>query len=225
MSHELRTPLAVITASLEHLEAAPAPAQRGLVAEIRTATRRLNRLVGNLLDQTRLESGALTARLDWCDARDLINAAGEGVRDALAGHPYSVTVPEDLPPVRADFALMEHALANLLLNAAHHTPAGTPILRRPGFPRGPAGLLHRGRPGPRPARGPAREALPKVFPGRQGPGGRPRAGPVDRPRVRRRPGRADPRRRKIPAAGPALPFTFPTPRPSLNPTNDGRLPT
>jgi two-component system sensor histidine kinase KdpD len=127
VSHELRTPLAVITASIEHLEAAPAAAQRDLVAEIRTATRRLNRLVGNLLDQTRLESGALKARLDWCDARDLINAASDGVRDALAGHPFCVAVPEDMPPVRADFALMEHALANLLVNAAHHTPAGTPI--------------------------------------------------------------------------------------------------
>jgi len=133
VSHELRTPLAVITASLEHLEDSPAPAQSGLVAEIRTATRRLNRLVGNLLDQTRLESGALKARLDWCDARDLFNAASDGVRDALAGHPFSTLVPEDLPPVRADFALMEHALANLLLNAAHHTPAGTPIVASAGI--------------------------------------------------------------------------------------------
>jgi len=127
VSHELRTPLAVITAGLENMESSPPAAQAGLVAEIRTATHRLNRLVGNLLDQTRLESGSLRPRVDWCDARDLVNAANDGVRDALTGHPLTVAVPEDLPPIRADFALTEHALANLLLNAALHTPAGTPI--------------------------------------------------------------------------------------------------
>lgn len=135
VSHELRTPLAVITGSLENLPDAPGELRRELVDEARAASRRLNRLVGNLLDQTRLESGALRPRLDWCDARDLVNAALDGVRDELAGHPLEVVVPPDLPPVRADFALMEQALANLLLNAARHTPAGTPVFLAAGLER------------------------------------------------------------------------------------------
>ncbi len=135
VSHELRTPLAVITGSLENLPHADPALADSLVAEARIAARRLNRLVGNLLDQTRLESGTLKPRLDWCDARDLANAALEAVRDALAGHPLEVVVAEDMPPVRADFALTEQALANLLLNATRHTPDGTPVFLTAGIER------------------------------------------------------------------------------------------
>ncbi|MGA3007576.1 MAG: ATP-binding protein [Opitutaceae bacterium] len=136
VSHELRTPLAVINASTESLAEADHNLQRQLVNEIRTAVRRLNRLVGNLLDQTRLESGTLKPRLDWCDAGDIVNAAIESTRDALAGHPLTITVPEGLPPMRADFALTEHILANLLLNAANHTPAATPVFLSAGVEPG-----------------------------------------------------------------------------------------
>ncbi len=141
VSHELRTPLAVITGAAESLADADAAGQRALAGEIRTAARRLNRLVGNLLDQTRLESGALKPRLDWCDARDLINAAAESARDALAARPLEVAVPDDFPPVRADFALTEQALANLLLNAARHTPAGSPVRVAAGFEPGGARVV------------------------------------------------------------------------------------
>jgi len=136
VSHELRTPLAVITGSLETLADAAPEVRASLAAEARVAARRLNRLVGNLLDQTRLASGTLRPRLDWCDARDLVNAALDGVRDTLAGHPLDVAVPDDMPPVRADFALTEQALANLLLNAALHTPAATPVFVTAGLERG-----------------------------------------------------------------------------------------
>ena len=136
VSHELRTPLAVITGTLENISGATPELQTALVAEGRAAARRLNRLVGNLLDQTRLESGTLKPRLDWCDARDLINAARDGVGDALADHPLEIVLPEDMPPIRADFALAEQALANLLLNAALHTPVATPIFLTAGIERG-----------------------------------------------------------------------------------------
>jgi two-component system sensor histidine kinase KdpD len=136
VSHELRTPLAVITGSLENLGGAKPELQEALVSEGRAAARRLNRLVGNLLDQTRLEGGALKPRLDWCDARDLVNAALDGMRDELAGHPLEVNMPDDMPPIRADFALTEQALANLLLNAARHTPAGTPVFVTAGIEGG-----------------------------------------------------------------------------------------
>jgi len=138
VSHELRTPLAVITSAVENIASASAEARAALVEEARVAARRLNRLVGNLLDQTRLESGALRPRLDWCDVQDLVNAALEAVRDAASGRCIDVDVPDDLPPVFADFALTEQALANLLLNAALHTPSGTPIFLAAGLDRGGA---------------------------------------------------------------------------------------
>jgi two-component system sensor histidine kinase KdpD len=127
VSHELKTPLAVLGAAAENLPTdADSPIGK-MAHEIRTATRRLNRLVGNLLDQTRLETGALRPNLDWCDANDLLNAAFDGIRESIAGHPLEVDVPDDMPLFRADAALMEQVIANLLLNAALHTPAGTPL--------------------------------------------------------------------------------------------------
>jgi two-component system sensor histidine kinase KdpD len=138
VSHELRTPLAVITSALENLHDADPALRDNLFEEARTATRRLNRLVGNLLDQTRLEGGAIKPRLNWCDARDIVNAALDNAREALAGHPFAITVPLDCPLVRADFALMEHALSNLLFNAAQHTPAHTPIAVTAGIEPGDA---------------------------------------------------------------------------------------
>ena len=127
VSHELRTPLAVITGVSENLPKADASRRESLLGELSTAVRRLNRLVGNLLDQTRLESGALQPRLDWCDTHDLVNAAVDATRDAMTGHALTIVIPDNQPPVRADFALTEQALVNLLLNAAHHTPASTGV--------------------------------------------------------------------------------------------------
>jgi two-component system sensor histidine kinase KdpD len=136
VSHELRTPLAVINASTDSLAGADPGLSGQLVNEIRTAVRRLNRLVGNLLNQSRVESGLLKPRLDWCDVGDIVNAAVENTRDALAGHPLAITVPDDMPPVRADFTLTEQVLTNLLLNAANHTPPATPVLLTAGIERG-----------------------------------------------------------------------------------------
>jgi two-component system sensor histidine kinase KdpD len=133
VSHELKTPLAVLHSAAESLRRAAEPTRIQLTDEILTATRRLHRLVNNLLDQTRLESGALRPKLDWCDPHDLVNAARDGLGDALAAHPLKVSVPSDLPLFRADFALMEQVIANLLLNAALHTPAGTPIFLAAGL--------------------------------------------------------------------------------------------
>ena len=135
VSHELKTPLAVLSAAVENLAAADERTRAELADEIKTATRRLNRLVNNLLDQTRLESGALRPRLDWCDGHDLVNAAIDGVSELLDGHPFETDIPKDLPLFRADSALMEQVIANLLLNAALHTPQGTPIFLAAGIER------------------------------------------------------------------------------------------
>jgi two-component system sensor histidine kinase KdpD len=141
VSHELRTPLAVIGAVFENAPAAEGKLRGELMAEGRTALGRLNRLVKNLLDQTRLESGALRPHPVWCSAHDLVAAARESVGEALAGHALDLAVPEGLPPLFVDFALTEQALANLLLNASVHTPAGTPIFVAAGTERNGARIF------------------------------------------------------------------------------------
>jgi two-component system, OmpR family, sensor histidine kinase KdpD len=133
VSHELKTPLAVLGAAAESLPANESTPVGQAAQEIRTATRRLNRLVSNLLDQTRLEAGTLKPKLDWCDAHDLLNAALDGVRESLADHPFDMNVADDMPLFRADAALMEQVIANLLLNAALHTPDGTAIFLAAGI--------------------------------------------------------------------------------------------
>ena len=136
VSHELRTPLAVMAAVFENIGGADPALRAGLVTEGRTAVARLNRLVKNLLDQTRLESGALQPHRVWCSAHDLLAAARASAGEALAGHPLEVAVPDDMPALFVDFALTEETLANLLLNAAVHTPATTPIFVTAGPERG-----------------------------------------------------------------------------------------
>ena len=136
VSHELRTPLSVMAAVFENIGRADAQLRTSLVAEGRTALDRLNRLVKNLLDQTRLESGALRPHEVWCSAQELVEAARASTQEALAGHPLEIVIPDDLPPLYADFALTEEALANLLLNAAVHTPSATPIFLTAGSERG-----------------------------------------------------------------------------------------
>jgi two-component system sensor histidine kinase KdpD len=129
VSHELRTPLAAITSAASSLrDAGPLTrAQQTLAAELDEATARLNRLVRNLLDLSRLEAGHLHPNLDWHDVRDLVHTALQNLGRTLAEHPVKVDIASDLLPAKFDFTLTEQILANLLSNAAVHTPAGTPI--------------------------------------------------------------------------------------------------
>jgi two-component system sensor histidine kinase KdpD len=127
VSHELKTPIAVLSSAAEGLSGEKGKRREVLVHEIRTATQRLSHLVANLLNQTRLESGAVKARLDWCDARDLVVAARKAVGDSLSGRPFSISIPEDMPLFMADAVLMEQVIGNLLLNVVHHTPPGSEI--------------------------------------------------------------------------------------------------
>jgi K+-sensing histidine kinase KdpD len=127
VSHELKTPLAVLRSATEKLDQENSARRAALIAEVRTATRRLDRLVANLLHQTRLESGAIRPQLAACDARDLIGAARRAVGDALVGRDVRIEIPPDLPLVAADAPLMESVLANLLLNAVLYTPLATSI--------------------------------------------------------------------------------------------------
>ena len=128
ISHELRTPLAASTSAASALADAAMPEpQRALIGEIQEANARLNRVVGNLLDVARLESGQVRPRLDWHDARDLMQTTLRELQRELAAHPVKLDLPATPLLVRLDFSLVQHALANLLLNAANHTPDGTPI--------------------------------------------------------------------------------------------------
>lgn len=130
ISHELRTPLAASTAAASALAAAgnAGPGHRqALLSEILEANARLNRVVGNLLNAARLESGKVQPHLDWHDARDLVQTTLRELQAELASHPVILQLPQEPLLVRIDFSLMQHALGNLLLNAATHTPGGTPI--------------------------------------------------------------------------------------------------
>ncbi len=98
-----------------------------LIQTAREESNRLNRLVGNLLDMTRLESGALKLVKKETDIQDLVSTALSHMRERLYGRPVNVTMPEDLPVVWLDFTLMEQVLVNLLDNAIKYSVAGTPI--------------------------------------------------------------------------------------------------
>jgi two-component system sensor histidine kinase KdpD len=129
ISHELRTPISAITTAASALvePKTPEPLRDTLAHEIQESAARLNRLVSNLLDMTRLESGNLKPRLDWCDAADLINVALRQNERELSKHHLELSLPSPLPLVKMDFVLIEQALNNLLLNAAHYTPVGTTV--------------------------------------------------------------------------------------------------
>ena len=131
ISHEIRTPIAAITSAASNLGEACARGagefERTMVGEIQEAARRLNRLVGNLLSMTRLESGHVKANLDWCDMADLVQVTLKDIEKDLAQHKVTVGLPAGLPLVRMDYVLMQQVLTNLLLNAAVHTPPGTAV--------------------------------------------------------------------------------------------------
>jgi two-component system sensor histidine kinase KdpD len=129
VSHELRTPLAVITTASGALRASSGltEPQAGLVGEIEQASTRLNRLVRNLLDVARLESGHLKPQLDWCDPADLCRVSLTSSGVSSSGRSVTVQLEPGLPLVKTDFVLMEQVLVNLLSNAASHTPSGSAI--------------------------------------------------------------------------------------------------
>ncbi|HTL55798.1 MAG TPA: sensor histidine kinase KdpD [Candidatus Limnocylindrales bacterium] len=129
ISHEIRTPIAAIRSAASNLgERGQADSfQREMVAEIQEASQRLNRLVSNLLNMTRLESGHVKANLDWCDLADLVQVTLKEIHHELAGHEVTLQLPPGLPLVKIDFVLMQQALTNLLLNVVVHTPAGSPV--------------------------------------------------------------------------------------------------
>ncbi|MBN8554863.1 MAG: sensor histidine kinase KdpD [Deltaproteobacteria bacterium] len=125
VSHELRTPLTAISGSasalLEEKIASNKESRRLLVTEIILASDRLGKLVENLLDMSRLESGHLKPKMSWIDVGDLISVVANEIKDPRSRKRISTAVSPDLPLLFADFVLMEQVLSNLTLNALTHT--------------------------------------------------------------------------------------------------------
>ena len=134
VSHEFRTPLTAIRTAAHALAEDPqGPAARELLAAMSAETGRLERLVANLLDLSRLEAGALVTRLDWCAPDEIVAGALEAAEPFLEGTPVSVRIDPDLPLVRADPVLCERILVNLLHNAVRHgRPPVSIVARRAG---------------------------------------------------------------------------------------------
>lgn len=134
VSHDLRTPLASIRAAAgsiadPSIELDP-DERRAAARSIDEEAERLNRLVGTLLDMSRIQAGALMADLDIIPLGELVFPVLERMRAPLRPHPLTVDIAPDLPNVRVDATFLNQALLNVLENATRHAPAGTPIVIR-----------------------------------------------------------------------------------------------
>jgi K+-sensing histidine kinase KdpD len=122
VSHELKTPITIIRTALDGMDTG-----NPYAAEIDTASRRLQRIVENLLEITRVESDAVKPVLDWCEVGDVLDSATTQLRRELSSHTLEISGASELPLIKIDSRLLAQALSNVLHNASLHAPAGTPI--------------------------------------------------------------------------------------------------
>ncbi len=129
ISHELRIPVSTIMGASDALLANDyvTETRNALYNEINIASIRLNRLIENLLNMSRLDSGRISPHLDWCDLHDLINKVTQTLISELKPFTVHCVLSDDMPLVKLDFGLMEQVLHNLLLNATQHAPEGSNI--------------------------------------------------------------------------------------------------
>ncbi len=129
ISHELRIPVATIMGASDSIinSSNPENIQKALCQEIFTASLRLNRLIENLLNISRLESGHISVRLDWYDINDLVNKVVEDLTDELKPFSIRINIPNEMPLVKVDFGLLEQVLYNLIFNSTQYAPAASEI--------------------------------------------------------------------------------------------------
>jgi two-component system sensor histidine kinase KdpD len=131
VSHELRTPLATIKASVSSLRSDDmldeAEARADLLAAIEEETDHLNQLVGNLLNMSRIEAGALQLKRRWNVLKEIAGEPARRARSADPGRRIELDIPEELPLVYVDDVLMEQVFNNLLSNSLKYSPANSVI--------------------------------------------------------------------------------------------------
>jgi two-component system sensor histidine kinase KdpD len=131
VSHDLKTPLASIMASVTSLLDKDIhwdeETQRDFLQGIYDEAERLDRLVGNLLDMSRIEGGALHPQKDWYSIDEIVQTVVQRLEPRLAGHTLAVDVAPDLPMVLLDYSEIDQVLTNLVENALKYTPRGTSI--------------------------------------------------------------------------------------------------
>lgn len=126
LSHELKTPIATIIAATDNLKEntknLTEENKEELVSEISVASLRLNQQVGNLLNMSRLESGNMTLKKDWCDINELIYSVVNRLEENLRHHHVHISIEKNIPFYKLDYVLVEQVLYNLLYNASIYTP-------------------------------------------------------------------------------------------------------
>jgi two-component system sensor histidine kinase KdpD len=131
LSHELRTPIAAILGSIDTLQQKNVnlspQMQQNLHDEIEKASMKLNYQVENLLNMSRLESGYIQAKLDWCDVKEIIYNVCYRLSEETKYHKVLYLIDENLPLFKLDYGLMEQIIYNLVYNCSQHTPKGATI--------------------------------------------------------------------------------------------------
>ncbi len=131
ISHDLRTPLVSITGALSSLEddtvRLDEATRHSLIETARGEADRLNRLVGNLLDMSRIEGGAVRIHKEECDVQDVIGSALEQLASRLENRSVKLDIPLEFPLIPMDFVLISRVLVNVIDNAIKYSPSGLPI--------------------------------------------------------------------------------------------------
>ena len=131
VSHELRTPLATIRAGVESLRtglvAPGSEAGNELLDDVSDAASHLTRLVNNMLDMSKIESGALKPAREWVDLADIANSTAARLRKDLRQHTLEIRVPDDMPLVPADPVQLDQVFTNLITNSVKYAPCSTAV--------------------------------------------------------------------------------------------------